>query len=393
MRGFNIFISSVKEEFRDIANDAGAMLIILFAILIYTTIYSIAYGRQVVTDVVIGIVDDDKSTSSHKLIDGIRSGPNTEVAYEPISVAEAEELFYNNDIYGVVYIPSGYERRLLAGAQADVSVILDGSHLLLYRQVLEQAAADILTQGAEVEVTRLMTSGVDASLIEGIVQPVIYDSHTLYNPSLGYGSFVMPTIIVVIIQQTAIIGIALIAARRRKRDEPSADITLWHAIVKVIAKILVYVALYGINLIIILAVIWPIFGFPYAGKSIDIAIFMIIYMLAAAALGLTISHLFRRREAPIIIFLWSSVPILLLAGLSYPREAFPQWLYAIGELLPSSSAVRGFVDIATMGASISDITDELTILLCLTFIYLTTAIITEKQCAINKKQRNNCDIF
>jgi len=380
-----VFISTVKDEIRAIFCDAGAMLILVFAMLIYTVIYSVAYGKEVVTDVAIGVVDEDNTQSSQRLIDGIRSGPNTMVAYEPVSMADAEELFYDGDIYGVVYIPSRYEQRLLSGRQANAGVVLDGSHLLLYRQVLEQAAADILTQGAGVEVSRLMASGVDVSFIKGIVEPVIYDSHTLYNPTLGYGSFVMPTIVVVIIQQTALIGIALIAVRRRLRGEMYVAKTICRATTDVLAKILVYTILYGVNLTIILGVIWPIFGFPNVGRTQDVALLMLIYCIAVISLSLTISHLFRRRETPIIVLLWCSVPVLLLAGLSYPKEAFPSWLYALGELLPSSSAVRAFVDIGTMGASLVDVTGELYMLLFLAVGYLLTAIITEKLDVINKK--------
>lgn len=383
------FISTAKDEIRAIFCDAGAMLILVFAMLIYTVIYSVAYGKEVIADVAIGVVDEDNTQSSQRLIDGIRSGPNTMVAYEPVSMADAEELFYDGDIYGVVYIPSGYEQRLLSGRQANVGVVLDGSHLLLYRQVLEQAAADILTQGAGVEVSRLMASGVDASFIKGIVEPVIYDSHTLYNPTLGYGSFVMPTIVIVIIQQTALIGIALVAVRRRSRGEVYAPGIISSAAVNVMAKILVYTILYGVNLTIILGVVWPIFGFPYAGCTQDIVVLMLIYCIAVISLSLTISHLFRRREAPIIILLWCSVPVLLLAGLSYPKEAFPSWLYALGELLPSSSAVRAFVDIGTMGASLADVSAELRMLLCLAVCYLLTAIIAEKMDVVNKKNGLN----
>ena len=202
---YRLFIGAIRAEFSAIFRDGGAMLILVFATMIYTVIYSVAYGREVVTDVVIGVVDDDRTQSSRRLIDGLSSGPNTRVGYEPISINDAEDMFYHNDIYGVVYIPQGYEREQLSGRQADVGVVLDGSHLLLYRQVLEQAAADILTRGAEVEVQRLMAAGVNGAAIKGVVEPVVYESHILYNPSLGYGSFVMPSILVVIIQQTMLL--------------------------------------------------------------------------------------------------------------------------------------------------------------------------------------------
>lgn len=384
MRPANIFISTIKRELCAIFSDAGAVLILLFAMLIYTIVYSVAYGREVVTDVTIGVVDEDNTVSSRALIDNLRSGPNTKMGYSPVSINDAEEMFYCNDIYGVVYIPAGYERALLAGNEADVGVVLDGSHLLLYRQVLQQAAADILTHGADVEVARLVSQNVDAAAIAGAVQPVAYDGHVMYNPSLGYGSFVMPSILVVIIQQTLFIGLALVAVRRRKMENEYSNISLWTSVKVVAAKILVYIVLYGINLTIILAVIWPIFGFPYAGQTVSVIVLMLVYVVAAVSLGLALAHLFRRREAPFLLLLWSSVPILLLAGLSLPKEAFPAWLYALGELLPSSSAVRAYVDIGTMGASLDDVSGELSTLTFLAVCYFMIAVFVEKRSSINK---------
>ena len=385
MKEVNVFVPAFKAELRSIMGDSGAMLLIIFAILIYTFVYSVAYGREVVEDVVIGVVDGDNTPSSRRLIDGIRSGPNTKVGYEPISIIDAEELFYSRDIYGVVYIPSGYERRLLVGQSADVAVVLDGSHLLLYRQVLQQTVSDFLTLGAEIEAQRLVARGSDSATIRGIVEPVIYDSHTLYNPVLGYGSFVMPSIMVVIIQQTLIIGIALIAVRRRQEGFHCGSMTTYKALNVVCAKILVYMLLYGINLTIILGVVWSVFGFPYAGSTWSVALLMALYIVAVVSLALLLSRLFARRESPLMVLLWSSVPILLLAGLSYPKEAFPSWLYAVGELFPSSSAVRAFVGIGTMGASLGDVRRELFTLGVVAIVYFVLAVISEKYAGVNKK--------
>ena len=106
------------EELKLILSDGGAMLILLFAMLIYTTIYSIAYGAEVVESVDIAVVDEDHTPTSRRLIEGLRSGPNTRVGYEPQSIAEAQNLFYRNDIYGIVVIPNGFERRLLSSKSA-----------------------------------------------------------------------------------------------------------------------------------------------------------------------------------------------------------------------------------------------------------------------------------
>ena len=95
--------SVVRNEFRTIFKDGGVILILIFALIIYATAYSLAYGSQVLRNVPIGVVDECRTPTSRRLIDTFNAGPNTYVAYNPTSMEEAKELFYGRKIYGVVY--------------------------------------------------------------------------------------------------------------------------------------------------------------------------------------------------------------------------------------------------------------------------------------------------
>lgn len=355
----------VVREFRLIFSDSGAMLLLLFAMLIYTTIYSIAYGAEVVESVPIAIVDEDNTSLSRSVVESFDEGANTVIAYNVQSVADGRHLFYNRDVYGIIVIPNGFERDLLAMQGATIGLILDGSHLLLYRAVLEQAMADILAKGGG-----------------GVVQ---LSSEVLYNRSLGYGSFVMPSIVVLLIQQTLLIGVGMVAIRRRRHSVLIRDKGLCYSSCQVFAIMLSHIVIYGISLSLVLATLWPAFGFPFNGHICDIALLMLLYIVAASAMAQVLSNLFTRREAPILTLLWSSVPILLLAGVSYPKEALPEWLYAVGRLFPSSSAVDGFISLNTIGASLHNIELEILNLIILAFLYTFMAIILENRSSYSKK--------
>ena len=349
-------------EFRLIFEDSGAMLLLLFAMLIYTTIYSIAYGAEVVESVPIAIVDEDNTNTSRSVVSGLCEGENTVVAYEVQSVAEGKELFYNRDVYGIVVVPDGFERGLLSMQGATVGLILDGSHLLLYRAVLEQATAKVLDSGGVVSLS----------------------TEILYNRSLGYGSFVMPSIAVLLIQQTLLIGVGMVAIRRRRHTSLIRHRTWLYSIWQVLSITLAHIIIYGVSISLILATLWQVFGFPFNGRIADLVVLILLYIVASSAMAQTLSYLFRRREAPILTLLWTSVPILLLAGVSYPREAFPGWLYEVGRLFPSSSAVDGFISLNTMGASLQNIRSEVVNIVILAFLYTFIAIILEKHVSNNK---------
>lgn len=360
----------IKDEVNLIYRDKGMFLLVVIALPLYTLIYSLAYGSEVVRNVPIAIVDDDNSSESRSLIKTFATGPGTMVNYKASNMQEAQEMFYSKKISGIVYIPHGFESNIMADRKANIGLILDGSHLLLYRQVLEQITKSTLQHGAMVELSRLIKRDIDPSTAKFIIEPIAINIDDVYNDTLGYGTFVMPSVVMVIIQQTLLIGLAMAGAQRDNKKRITAKY--------IIAKVLVYTTIYGINLIFILGLIWNIFGFANIGNTLHVTLFLILYIISALSLAMLFSQLFHKRESPLMLLLWSSVPVLLLAGVSYPREAFPEWLFDIGRLLPSSSGVNGFIALASRGATLSEICEEVFTLVILTIIYIILTIFINK---------------
>ncbi len=374
MRSYGRQLQAVMaNEFRTIFSDGGVLLLLVLALLIYATIYSLAYGSQVLRNVPIGVVDESRTPSSRALTATFDAGPDTWVAYQPTDMEEARRLFFDRKIYGVVYIPSDYEKQLLGGMQATVALYVDASYFLMYRQAFQELTSAIGTTGAMVEFQRLIARGAEIPQAQAITQPVIYQSHTLFNPSLGYGSFVMPAIILVIIQQTLLIGIGMIGGTWREnglyRKLRPPGRRHMSTLPIVVGRGLVYGAIYAVTCTYVLVLHYRLFHYPMNGTTGAVILFMAAYLAACIAFGLAASTLFRHRESSLLILLWTSVPVLMLSGVSFPREGIPGWLYDFGQLFPSSHGVNGFIRIQTMGASLGEVVPELRWLCILTVVY------------------------
>jgi len=360
-------------EYRTIFTDDGVLLILVFALLIYATAYSLAYGAQVLRNVPIGVIDQSRTSASRALVDTFDSGPNTYVAYQPADMEEAKKLFFDRKIYGVVYIPSDYEKKLLGGEQAVVAIYCDASYFLMYRQVFQELVTSIGTTGAMVEFQRLIAKGANIPQAQATTQPVIYQSHNLFNPYLGYGTFVMPAIIMVIIQQTMLIGVGMIGGTWREHG-------LYHKLCPpgrrrmstlpiVVGRALVYASIYAVTGFYILSLHYRLFHYPMNGSTGTILLFLAVYMAACIALSIAVSTLFRYRENSLLLLLWTSIPLLMLSGVSFPREGMPEWMYRFGQIFPSSHGVDGFIRIQTMGASTAEVFAEIKALVILTLVY------------------------
>ena len=292
---------------------------------------------------------------------------------------EAKKLFYEREIYGIVYIPEDYERKLEGGMQANVGLYCDASYFLMYRQVFQEIVGAISSKGVMVEFQRLVAKGINTYQARNVSQPVIYQSHNLFNPYLGYGTFVMPAIIIVIIQQTLLIGIGMIGGTWR-------EFNLYHKLTPhgqarmstipvVLGKALTYFSIYAVSVSYILTIHYHLYKYPMNGNPLTIIALILPYLLACIFLSIAVSTLFSKRENSILWLLWTSIIILLLSGVSYPGEAIPEWLFNFGKIFPSSHAVDAFIRVQDMGAGIDDIMPQIAALWQQVFIYGGVALI------------------
>ena len=357
--------SVVKEEWRAVWNDEGVALIVVFALFIYGISYSLGYGGEVLNEVPIAVVGGEQGAKSRELVRMFDASPQLRVAYEATAIAEAEQLLRERRVWGVVALSPDLENDLLSGRQARVAILGDASYFLAYREVVEGAVATIQQMNEQIVVER---EG-------GYNPPIIYEQRNLFNPSLGYGVFVMPAIILLILQQTALIGVGMVSSTRRERGLRYKSNS---SFATTIGRTMVYLAIYALTLGFMLTVHYSLFDYPMRGEWWRCVAVILPYLLAIIFLAQALGALFRRRESSIVWLLWFSIPFLLVSGVSLPPESFPRWLYIIGRVVPSSSAVDAWIAVQSKGATLSDIAPELTMLWCLVVVYGVGAVVANR---------------
>lgn len=353
------FRKVLLNEYRHIFTDGGVILVMIIALILYSTVYSLAYKNQVLRDIPIAVIDNSRTPSSRELISVFDAAPNIFVSYNPANMDEARALFYDHKVNGIVYIPDDYEKKIYRGEQVVVGVYVDASYFLMYRQIFSDVVGGLTGVGAEVEMLRLLGKGASLPQAEATVNPAGFTAKNLFNPYGGYGTFVMPAIIIVIIQQTLLIGIGMIGGTWRELGVYKKLCTPGErqlsTVPIVLGKTVAYMSLYAVTISYILGVHYKLFNYPMNGSFGDILSFMTPYVLSCIFLGIAVSTLFRHRENSLLFLLWCSIPFLLLSGASVPREAMPEWLYMLGKIIPSSNGVDGFLRIQTMGATLPEV--------------------------------------
>ena len=144
------FVDILRHEYHYIFHDGGVLLVVVGAILIYSTAYSFAYKNEVLRDIPIAIVDNSQTPSSRQIIRSFDATPNLRVAYKPTSLEEAKKLFYQRKVNGVIVIPSDYEKKLQRAEKVNLAIYADASYFLMYRQVFFDVTNSVLHSNGNV---------------------------------------------------------------------------------------------------------------------------------------------------------------------------------------------------------------------------------------------------
>ncbi len=382
---------SFTNEWNAIFKDSGAILILLIAVWIYPVVYSIAYKNNVIRDVPMTVVDLDKSALSRQLIRMIGATQEIKVAQQTGDMNEAEQLFWDGASKGVIVVPADFEKKILKGQQTHLGIYCDAGYFLIYKETLRGTIRATGTLSAGIEIKRLMANGSTPEAAMKQRDPLTLKSYTLYNPAGSYGSYLMPGLILIILQQTLLVGIGMIGGARREKQKllvSSRNHETSSILYALTGRSLAYFALSTFNLLFTEIILFNWFGFPDKGSMLNLWILMIPFLFSVIFMGLTVSLLMRRREHSIMMLVFLSPVILFLSGMSWPATSLPPLLYKIAHIFPSTSMIPAFLRIRTMGGTLTDVRPELLFLLGQMVVYGLLSMFSYKVYLHRKNNQN-----
>jgi ABC-2 type transport system permease protein len=391
--GFQDLFYIWKREFQTTFRDQGVLIFFILVPLMYPLIYGFIYTNEVVREVPAIVVDDSHSSLSREFIRKVDATADVEIKAYCSNMEEAKQMMKERKAYGIIYIPSQFSDDIARGNQTKVSLYCDMSGLLYYKGILLSATAVSLDMNKNIKISRAgnTTNRQD----EITAHPIDYDNVALFNPQNGFAAFLIPAVLILLIQQTLLLGIGLSAgtAREHNRFKDLVPINRHYngTLRIVMGKGLSYFMVYSIISVYVLCVVPRIFSLNQIGQPDTLILFMLPYLAACIFFAMTASIAIRNRETCMLIFVFTSVPLLFISGISWPGAAIPAFWKYVSYIFPSTFGINGFVRINNMGATLNEVTREYQILwLQAGFYFLTTCwvyrwqIINSRKHVLNK---------
>lgn len=376
-----------RRELRHIIKDPGVLLFFIALPLAYPVVYTLIYNPEVIRKLPVAVVDESMTVASRDFIRKASASPSIEIYARCPNMADAKELMAEGKVFGIMQIPGDYAKKLGNGEQAHVEFYAEMSLLLRYRTFVAALTDLQIEMISSITGEKLQMAGLQ-SLAGDASAPIKSESNFLGDTEQGFASFVIPGIVILILQQSMILGITLLGgtSRERRRRNGGIDPEEVQGVpvsASVWGKALCYTVFYFPMTIYILRFIPEMFNLPHYGNPADYYLFIFPLLLASAFLGLTLNYFMKQRESAFIIIVFTSVIFLFLSGLTWPRYAMsPLWTW-LGNCVPGVWGVEGFIRINSNAAALSEVGRDYIALWILAAVYMLTACLSVK--LINKK--------
>ena len=184
--------------------------------LAYPLLYAFIYTNEVVREVPAAVVDASNSTLSRNYLRLVDANAGVHIQSYCADMEEAKLLLKENKVYGIIYIPATFSKDIATGKQTTVSLYCDMSGMLYYKSLLVASTNASLSVNKQIKIQRMANTTQRQDEVS--TAPITYEDVSLFNPQDGFASFLIPAVLILIIQQTLLLGIGLSAGTAREKN-------------------------------------------------------------------------------------------------------------------------------------------------------------------------------
>ncbi|PTE12101.1 hypothetical protein C9427_03075 [Mesorhizobium helmanticense] len=363
MPSFSTIFWLGTKELRTLAKDLTMILFIIwsFGFSIYTQ--STGAG-ETVNNAAIGIVDEDQSQLSRSIA-GLFYPPYFQ-AVRTISAADIDRAIDEGLYTFIVVIPPGFEKDTRKGRDTEIQVNVDAT-------ASQQASlgAGYIQSMVTKEVDRYRenleeTTGLSSDLA----------IRRAFNPGGTQSWF--RSIVSLADQLSMLVIILTGAALLREREHGTIEhllampLTAFEiALAKVWANGLVIIVAFTCSLLL---VVEGALDVPIAGSRGLLMLGTIIYVFAAAAIGIFLGTLARTMAQFALLMIMVIMPMMMLSGGMSPVASQPQWLQYLTWFLPSRHYVSFMQAIVSRGADFTIVWKEFATVLIMGVTFLAASL-------------------
>ncbi len=375
MNKFKSIIKIIKREVGWISSDLDLAAMLIAAPLFYSFFYGTMYMNKIETEVPVAVYDEDRSNDSYQFVKDLNANALINVKATLNNPDEIKEKLINEEVQGVIYIPKNFSSDLKYNRTVTLKTFLN-THRFLHSNDLNKAINEVaLYKSEQIRIQYFNSKSFSDEQAKELSAPLKDETRMLFNPSESYGDFLIPAILVLVLQQTLFMGLGQSMA---KENETKKFIELKYmsennSLVTIAGKIIYYITLYLAYASLFFTVHLYVFKIEFKGSYLAFLLMSVLLLLSISFLALIIGSFFSKKVHALILISFTTYPLFFIAGYSWPKFSMPLVAQIIGYLIPTTPFLQSLNRVVLMGAGIKHIIPEIINVFALTIMYLLIA--------------------
>lgn len=348
------------------------MLRIIFAVPVVQLLILSYAATTDLANIRLAVLDMDHTARSRRLAESFFQNNIFDQAKPPGDSWELRDMLFRGAIDAAVWIPRGFEKNLISGETAQISVAVDGQNsnsagrILGYTQGVIQAELQRRfeeIQDRQPELARKLHQ----------IKPVI---RYFYNPALESRYYMVPAILVMLITiiATMLTGMAVVREKEIGTLEQLLATPLTGG--QIIAGMTIPYALLVLvefTIAVVIVLFW--FHVPLLGSLGLLYLAAIIYLLTAMGGGLLVSTVSNTQQQAMFTVFFFLIFFIMTSGFFFPVENMPSWIYYLSYFNPMRYLMTIIRGIFLRGATLSDVLPSLLPLLAMGVAVFSLAVV------------------
>lgn len=351
-RTFTLLIKEFQELFRD-----RKLLAIIF---ISPIVQLIIFGYAATYDVKsipLGIIDNDRSAISRKLVQSLQASGMFTIDRFLDSESQIDSLLQTDDVWCVLQIPSSFGDDLASGRAVDLGAAIDAANSNSAMITANYLSGAVMRFNEDILAQRTASSIGGGPKPTGIVAAKL---RIWYNPDLESRNFNVPAMVVQILVLVTLMLTSMAIVREKEFGTmEQLIVTPVRPSELIVGKALPYAFIGMIDISLICAVAVFYFKVPLIGSLTLLFFTSLIFMLSTLAIGLLISTISATQQQAMISAFFFMMPAILLSGFAFPLENMPQSIQYLTYLNPLRYFIVIIRSIFLKGGGFFDLLDQI----------------------------------
>ncbi|WP_411344647.1 ABC transporter permease [Paenibacillus sp. WLX1005] len=307
--------------------------IMLIAPLIISSAFGYVFKNNQLNEAPVAVVDMDHSDYSQQLIEKLDADQYINIKYITYNYMEPNSFLYNEDYFGVIYLPAGIEKSHAQGGQVNIGLYVDTA-LATATTYLRNGVTEVINaENSSVAAGKLVALGVSSAQAANFTTGLSLQTRLLYNPT---NNTLMSSVIGFLNTVfLSILGGATLGIVPRMREQGVLADALRRPL-SLVLRVVPYSVIATISMYLVMGCLKQIGGLRFEVNVYELWIPFLMYTIALSLLcmlvGWSASNPARAAGRITMILL----PSFILSGAQIPVALLPPILQNVSHVLPLS---------------------------------------------------------